>query len=130
MSLLASYGRSNSGFISKSIRCKVWPLILGIDKSTYTPIKIDSPAKDDELIIRHDSKRSFTSLKGIGEYITNYYQKELESLIKELLMRNPTMKYYQGLNYVAENFLLVLESPNALLAVEAVYKYYLKYLLS
>ena len=78
-------------------------------------------------MIYADSERSFCFLE-IDEDGKKKIKDTLQLLLRQLMLRNPDIKYYQGLNVIAGSFLMVLNFSDSLFAIEAVCKYYLRYL--
>ena len=82
----------------------------------------------DQAVIAGDVERSFLCIKECNESEQNMLRRRLSTVLNGIITQNPGTRYYQGLHDIAGGFLLVLDPERALLATEAVCKYYIPYL--
>lgn len=79
----------------------------------------------DQVIVKGDVERlylCFANPEGIDKKVL---KENLATLLNQLLIRNPKIRYYQGLHDIAAGFLTVLDPLPALLAVETLCKHYI-----
>lgn len=82
----------------------------------------------DQAIIKGDAERLYFCNNDCEGIDKSTLRNDLILLLDELLIRNPKVRYYQGLHDIAAGFLMVLDPYSALLAMESICKYYIKYL--
>ena len=79
----------------------------------------------DQAIISNDTARLYfcnNECKGIDK---DEFKKDLTELLNQLIIQNPTVRYYQGLHDIGAALLLVLEPPIAFKALEVICKYHI-----
>jgi hypothetical protein len=139
---LRACGRSKHGFVSTELRCKVWLTILGLEITGKSNKIIPSKSQklpESNSLIKVEIIKDQTIIKGDAErlYFCNYdtkgidksaFKENLVLILNELLVRNPDVRYYQGLHDIAAGFLMVLDPYSSLLSLETICKYYIQYL--
>jgi len=110
---LGQLAASKGGLLSDEIRLRVWPALLGINPGETSACQ----AASEQDIINHHSYSQVVldvnrSLKrfppGIEEAARPGLQEQLTRVIVRVLLKQPTLHYYQGYHDVAITFLLVV----------------------
>ena len=115
--------------MSTEVRRIIWPRILGIKTETIFTGRSLTCLFEVQSLIKKDAKRTLAFQNGRTNEEVNILENQLESLLTLLLNKNPDFQYYQGLNDVAGNLLLIFNPSLALLIMEKICHLYLQYLL-
>ncbi|KAI8079831.1 rab-GTPase-TBC domain-containing protein [Halteromyces radiatus] len=103
-------GRQPNGFVSNSLRRKVWPLLLHCPQWNKQNKKYYMPHKDEQQVLLDVARSLGTYPKGLSEKKKKKLQKELNHVIVQVLRKYPKLHYYQGFHDVCTVFLLLFES--------------------
>ncbi len=110
---LINISRSSKGFINNSIRQRVWPKLLGIDRyqivDFYSQVRYNH--RDENQVIC-DIDRSLWSINESCEWSFQLRERRrmvLFNIVMAVLSRNPQLYYYQGYHDIVGVFLMVLE---------------------
>ncbi|KAL1934449.1 hypothetical protein VTP01DRAFT_6631 [Rhizomucor pusillus] len=124
---LRELAQAPGGFILDSVRKLVWPALLHTHHGCYVNEKGSEKDLADPNQISKDVERSlYYYPPDISPTHKVYKQKELHSLIIEILWRNPKLKYYQGFHDICSCFLLVLGKKDAIPAAENAALFFLR----
>jgi hypothetical protein len=112
---LHKQSRVDGGFSSNDIRRLVWPKFLAV--SRYTKVDFRSLAHMPGTQLRCDLDRSFHSFGHTANWSEEHFAAKknlLSDIITALLVRNPSLEYYQGFHSVCTVVLEVCEEDPAL----------------
>ncbi|KAI8149892.1 rab-GTPase-TBC domain-containing protein [Fennellomyces sp. T-0311] len=124
---LRKLAQSPGGFILDSVRRIVWPILLHTHHGCYVDEKGSEKDLADPIQITKDIDRSlYYYPRDISPHLKAQKQRELHSLIVEILWRNPRLKYYQGFHDICSCFLLVLGKKDAIPAAENVALFFIR----
>tara|TARA_B110000208_G_C11786826_1_gene435957 strand:- start:1844 stop:3058 length:1215 start_codon:yes stop_codon:yes gene_type:complete len=102
----------DGGYLDVSLRRRVWPLLLGIDRRRRESVPLDLTAHRDSDQVALDINRSlfhFDAMKEVSTAQLLERQAELSTVINTVLCRRPQLHYYQGFHDVCSVALLVCD---------------------
>ncbi|KXN74121.1 RabGAP/TBC, partial [Conidiobolus coronatus NRRL 28638] len=116
---------TKGGLVHNSIRRAAWQILL---KNSFNHKRKPKVSKHkDESQVGLDAKRSFNSFpKNLSSEKRVIKQTELNSLIKNVLRREPRLNYYQGFHDIASVLLLILDSKTAVGCLQNLSIYFLR----
>jgi len=103
-----------SGLVNNSLRSKVWPILLSIDKSE---LEVDHVAliqkhRDWEQVDRDVERSLFKLIRGNKSFLKEK-RRELSNIINAILSTHPELNYFQGYHDIASVLLLVCGEKQA-----------------
>jgi TBC1 domain family member 20 len=114
--LLLQQSRVKGGFINSGLRRKIWPKLLGIDPYEERVVLVDGEGHRDKEQCECDVERSFQSILVGRDALSNAKvanrRRLLSRIIMTVLVRHPTLFYYQGLNDIFSCVILVVEDDS------------------
>lgn len=102
------------GFLSNSLRRKIYPKLLGINKYTTQVGLVDGASHRDKEQCTCDVLRSFQNIcvhKNVCMSANKIANRRslLDKIIMTFLVQHPSLYYYQGLNDVFAHVVLIME---------------------
>ncbi|ORX49526.1 RabGAP/TBC [Hesseltinella vesiculosa] len=125
--LLRHMAREPEGFVEDAYRRMIWPVLLRTHHGAYVDEKGSPNGIADPIQISKDVERSlYYYPQDITPTYKAFKQQELQSMIIEILWRNPRLRYYQGFHDICTVFLLVLGKKAAIPAAENVALFFVR----
>ncbi|KAI8330836.1 rab-GTPase-TBC domain-containing protein [Chlamydoabsidia padenii] len=110
LSWLMQLGRQPGGFLTSSLRRKIWPILLSCPEWTRQPVRYYVKHRDETQVALDVPRSLSTWPKGLTEKQKKKYQHQLSHVIVQTLRQYPDLHYYQGFHDICAVFLLVYEN--------------------
>jgi len=117
---LKMFSRRPGGFLNNSLRSRVWPKLMGVNRYDLVDYRAYLDPHRDDSQVRMDVDRSLWSFKNTCNWATAHRENRRAALcgiISAILCRHSQLFYYQGFHDTVSVFLLVLEEDHLAFAL-------------
>lgn len=127
---LRTISRQEGGFLTNSLRNRVWPKLLNLNRYELVDYRVYLDPHRDDSQVKCDVDRSLWSFKHTSLWADNHRENRrsvLSNVIMSVLCRHSELYYYQGFHDLVSVFLLVQEEDHLAFAMaEIVSLHFLK----
>ncbi|ORZ19652.1 rab-GTPase-TBC domain-domain-containing protein [Absidia repens] len=113
LSRIKELGRQPNGFLTDSLRRRVWPLLLECPGWNRHTKKYNEKHKDEQQVSLDVPRSLSTYPKGLTDKRRKKLQQQLNYVIIQVLRKYPRLNYYQGFHDICTIFLLLYENQVA-----------------
>ncbi|XP_005093564.1 TBC1 domain family member 20 [Aplysia californica] len=121
---------SRGGLVNKSLRQRVWPLLICANTNNVTPKpsqeEMEACSKTYNQVVMDVNRSSSRFPPGIDDTVRMAVKDKLVDLIMRVMLKNKQLKYYQGFHDVCITFLLCMDEDLAFAMVEKLAMSYMR----